>query len=235
MAQAQNRWQEAVAVGAVRNVTARKAADLLKEGWTLLDVRPPKEVAKGKVEGSVDVPLFIEDPATDLAALMKKASAFGMGGWWLGGTHMVANEDFGSTVGAAIPRDAKVIVACQKGLRSLAACEQLSKAGYAEVAWLNGGYDTALPGELPTVGGVDIRYAGLGGVSEMVGWNDVQQEAARQQMIKEGKLKEGEKGDGLTDVTKIAAAVLLLDGVWTAWTVFSTDGGEELMRRMSGN
>lgn len=33
------------------------------------------------------------------------------------------------TFQASIPKDASVIVACQKGLRSLAACEQLSRAG----------------------------------------------------------------------------------------------------------
>lgn len=40
------------------------------------------------------MPLFIEDPAWDPYAILKKASAFGMGGWWLGGTHMIANEKF---------------------------------------------------------------------------------------------------------------------------------------------
>lgn len=77
-----------------------------------------------------------------------------------------------------VPKDAKVIVACQKGLRSLAAAEQLSRAGYNELAWVNGGLDNSQPGEVPTRDGNDIRYAGIGGVSEMVGWTEVQQENA---------------------------------------------------------
>ena len=42
----------------------------------------------------------------------------------------------------SLPPESKgVIVACQKGLRSLAACERLANAGYGKIAWLNGGYD----------------------------------------------------------------------------------------------
>jgi rhodanese-related sulfurtransferase len=42
-----------------------------------------------------------------------------------------------------VPKDSKVIVACQKGLRSLAACEQLNRAGYKDIAWINGGFDNS--------------------------------------------------------------------------------------------
>jgi rhodanese-related sulfurtransferase len=48
-------------------------------------------------------------------------------------------------------------VACQKGLRSLAAAEQLSRAGYSKLAWINGGFDTARPGDLPTTDDKDVR------------------------------------------------------------------------------
>lgn len=71
-----------------------------------------------------------------------------------------------------------MIVACQKGLRSLAAAEQLSRAGYTDLAWINGGLDNSRPGDVPTRDGKDVRLAGIGGVSEMVGWTEVQQETA---------------------------------------------------------
>lgn len=48
---------------------------------------------------------------------------------------------------AKVPKDAKVLVGCQKGLRSLAACEQLSLGGYKTLAWVNGGFDTCKAGE----------------------------------------------------------------------------------------
>lgn len=41
----------------------------------------------------------------------------GMGGWWLGGTHMIPNADFVRSVEAQLPKDAKLIVSCQMGLR----------------------------------------------------------------------------------------------------------------------
>lgn len=62
-----------------------------------------------------------------------------------------------------VPLDANVVVGCQRGLRSLAACEQLSRAGYGRLAWVNGGFDTAVEGDLPTQpDNTDIRW-GLGG------------------------------------------------------------------------
>ena len=90
---------------------------------------------------------------------------------------MVANPDFIADVERRVPRDARVIVACQRGLRSLAACEQLSRAGFRALAWLNGGLDMALPGDLPTAPpDADPRYAGIGGASALLGWTEVQQE-----------------------------------------------------------
>lgn len=50
-----------------------------------------------------------------------------------------------------------MIVACQKGLRSLAACEQLARAGYGQLAWINGGMDASKKGDIDTDNGVDVR------------------------------------------------------------------------------
>jgi hypothetical protein len=75
-----------------------------------------------------------------------------------------------------VSKDRKVLVACQKGLRSLAACEQLSRAGYTDISWINGGLDNSEPGQVPTVDGKDVRLAGIGGLSEMLGWTQAQAE-----------------------------------------------------------
>ncbi|CAD7704788.1 unnamed protein product [Ostreobium quekettii] len=201
MAKAERRWESQVREGKVRNVTCKGAGKLLAqdEGWVLLDVRPPKEVKQASVKGAVAVPLFVPDKETSLPSLMKQMSAFGMGGWWLGTTHMVPNEGFMSEVRAKIPKNSKVIVACQKGLRSLAACEQMALAGYTTLAWINGGFDTAKKGDLPMDGDKDIRYAGIGGVSALLGWTEVQQQDRE------------EAGDRLGNIIKVAGAVLVLD------------------------
>ena len=60
--------------------------------------------------------------------------------------------------------------------RSLSAAEQLSKAGYGTIAWVNGGLDTSKKTDLPVKGADDLRYGGIGGMSEALGWTDVQRE-----------------------------------------------------------
>lgn len=39
--------------------------------------------------------------------------------------------------------------------------------GYQTLAWINGGLDTAGGGALPTKNGKDVRYGGIGGVSQV--------------------------------------------------------------------
>jgi hypothetical protein len=73
--------------------------------------------AQAAVDGAVEVPIYIPETQWSVVNLLKQASNFGLGGWWLGGSHMIPNGGFLSEVQAKIPKDAKVIVACQKGLR----------------------------------------------------------------------------------------------------------------------
>jgi rhodanese-related sulfurtransferase len=203
--------------GQIRNVVPKDAAALVADGWALLDVRPPNEIAKARLEGAVEVPLFVVDDDVSLDNFIKQATAFGMGGWWLGGNHMKPNPNFLADVKSKIPvsQDGKgVVVVCQKGLRSLSACEQLSRAGYTSLAWINGGLDTARPGDLATVGGKDIRYGGIGGLSEALGWTEVQQEQG------------GGFAGGYQNILKAFAVLLALDLVWFLWTILQPSGGQ---------
>ena len=72
---------------------------------------------KAGVVGSVEVPLYIPEDEVSPAAFLKKATAFGMGGWWIGGTHMKPNPGFMRDLVAKVPKDSKIILGCQKGLR----------------------------------------------------------------------------------------------------------------------
>ena len=63
--------------------------------------------------------------------------------------------------------------------RSLAAAEQLSKAGYGQLAWINGGFDAAQPSDLPVKGAPDLRFGGIGGLAEILGWTDVQKQTSK--------------------------------------------------------
>jgi hypothetical protein len=67
-------------------------------------------------------------------------------------------------------------VTCQKGIRSKDAAEQLARAGYKNLAWVDGGLNNSHAGEVPTLDGTDIRLAGIGGVSALLNFNPLQQE-----------------------------------------------------------
>lgn len=194
----------------VRYVTPKDAGTLASEGWILLDTRPPNEIEKAQLLNAVEIPLFVVDDESSITNLIKQATALGMGGWWLGGSHMKPNPHFLNEVTKTIPKDSKgVIVVCQKGLRSLTACEQLARAGYPSLAWINGGLDTACPGDLGTKDGKDIRFGGIGGLSEVLGWTEVQQEVSKG------------FGGGYQNILKGFAVVLALDTVWFLYTVFN--------------
>lgn len=205
MAANERRLQSQVRAGKVKSVTTKNAGELVKDGWVLLDVRPPNETEKAGVDGAVHVPLYLQEDWDGLDKLIKHSTAIGMGGWWLGGVHMIPNPNFMMEVQTRIPKDAKIIVACQKGLRSLQAAEMLSRAGYSTLAWVNGGLDTAKKEDLPVVGADDLRYAGIGGLSELLGWTDVQREKSS-----------GFLGGG-QNVIYFAVAVLVADGLWVAY------------------
>ncbi|GAB4815529.1 hypothetical protein N2152v2_002575 [Parachlorella kessleri] len=229
----ERRWESQVRDGRVKNVSARDAGELIKDdwvllddGWVLLDVRPDEERNRVRLLGAVEVPVFVTDTEASLSSFIKHATAFGMGGWWLGGSHMatafgmggwwlggshmVPNPNFMNEVLSQVPKDSRVVVACQKGLRSLAACETLSRAGYGQLAWINGGFDTAKPGDLPTKDDKDLRLAGIGGLSEVLGWNQVQREASKTQ---------GAFG-GYENLLKVAIGILILDLTWFGVELF---------------
>ncbi|KAG2498522.1 hypothetical protein HYH03_003773 [Edaphochlamys debaryana] len=199
VANPEQRWDQQVVEGKVKNLVGKDVKTLLSEGWVLLDVRPPNQVAKARIVDAVEVPTYMEDPSTSLSTFIKNSTAFGMGGWWLGGRHMIPNDSFLAQVQSKLPnKSTKLIVGCQKGLRSLAACEQLSLAGYQTLGWINGGFDSCKQAEIPTVDNVDIRYAGIGGLSELIGWTEVQQE-------------QGKNLGSIDAVIKFFAVILALD------------------------
>lgn len=81
------------------------------------DARLSPGGAQVPITGAVEVPVFVVDDDASPAGLIKQLTAFGMGGWWLGGAHYKPNTGFLQEVQTRIPKDTPVIVACQKGLR----------------------------------------------------------------------------------------------------------------------
>ncbi|KAE8661737.1 Rhodanese-like domain-containing protein 11 [Hibiscus syriacus] len=183
MAAAKKRWDAMIREGKVKILTPKEAGYAIQlSNKPLLDVRPSSEREKAWVKGSTWVPIFEVDNKFDVGTVSRKVSNFVMGGWWSGVPTLSYNSQYLSQVEEKFPKDAELIVACQKGLRSLAACELLCNAGYKNLFWVQGGLEAAEEEDLAGEGSQPLKFAGIGGLSEFLGWTDQQ----RTQVAKEG-------------------------------------------------
>ncbi|XP_051136602.1 rhodanese-like domain-containing protein 11, chloroplastic isoform X2 [Andrographis paniculata] len=179
LAAARRRWETLVREGKVKVLTPREAGYAIKLSYkTLLDVRPSTERQKAWVKGSTWIPLFEVDDRAEAGTIARKVTDFVMGGWWSGVPTLSYNKEFVSKVEEKFPKDTDLIVACQKGLRSLAACEALYNAGYENLFWVQEGLEAAEEEDLEREGPQSFKLAGIGGLSEFLGWTDQQRAAA---------------------------------------------------------
>jgi rhodanese-related sulfurtransferase len=105
-----------------KNVTVTEARDLQQAGHTYVDVRSTFEFSQGHPEGAVNVPLLEADPD------------FGQ---------MQPNPDVVRVMQATFPPDAKLLIGCQVGGRSLRAAQMLESFGFTDVTNVKGGFGGA--------------------------------------------------------------------------------------------
>jgi rhodanese-related sulfurtransferase len=105
---------------AVRRVSIPEAKNLLDEGYSYLDVRTVEEFAARHPSGAINVPLSVGGPAGSFA-----------------------NSEFMDVIMSAFSRDAKIVVGCSTGVRSLRAAEMLIAAGFSGVVEMRAGLDGA--------------------------------------------------------------------------------------------
>lgn len=101
----------------VKRVTPPEAAELMKEGWTYVDVRSIPEFEAGHPPGALNVPLMHFENG-----------------------RMTPNRDFQAVMTAQFAKDAKLVVGCKAGGRSLQAAGLLESAGYTSVVDMRGGF-----------------------------------------------------------------------------------------------
>ena len=108
----------------VKRVSPEEARDLMdKQGYAYLDVRSVPEFEAGHPTGAYNVPLL-----------------------HMGGGGMTPNPDFLSVVQKSFPLDARLVVGCKAGGRSLKAATALEAAGYTSVVDQRNGFEgTPLP------------------------------------------------------------------------------------------
>lgn len=112
----------------VKRVSPQEAKDLVdQQGYVYVDVRSIPEFDAGHPTGSFNVPLN-----------------------HMGARGMTPNPDFMAVMEQAFPKDAKLVLGCKGGGRSLQAAGLLLQAGYTTVVDQRAGFDGhAEPGWRP--------------------------------------------------------------------------------------
>jgi len=104
----------------VIRISPQEASDKLKEGFTYVDVRTTEEFEAGHPAEAVNVPIALSVP---------------------GG--MAPNPDFVRVMAAAFPKDAKIVVGCKAGGRSMRAAQTLLAEGFTNVVDQRAGWEGA--------------------------------------------------------------------------------------------
>lgn len=104
----------------VKRVSPQDAKALLEEGYTYVDVRSEPEFLAGHPKGSVNVPFLHMTSAG-----------------------MTPNPEFMDVMTKAFPKDAKIVLGCRSGGRSLKAAELMQEAGFTNVVDQRAGFEGA--------------------------------------------------------------------------------------------
>ena len=103
---------------AISDVVCAEAERLMREeGYAYLDVRSVHEFEAGHPAGAYNIPVMEPGPAG-----------------------MQPNPNFLASVQGAFEKDAKIVLGCQAGGRSLRACNILHDAGFTNVKNVAGGF-----------------------------------------------------------------------------------------------
>lgn len=104
----------------ITRISPQEASAKMAEGYVYVDVRSEAEFEEGRPQGSVNVPI-----------------AHQVGGG------MAPNGDFVAVMKACFALDAKIILGCRSGHRSMRAAEALIREGYTQLLEQRAGWDGA--------------------------------------------------------------------------------------------
>jgi rhodanese-related sulfurtransferase len=140
----------------IKRISPKEAHDKLAEGFTYVDVRTTQEYEAGHPEGAVNVPVMLAGP---------------------GG--MRQNPEFIEVMNAAFAKDAKIVVGCKAGGRSLRAAQMLVAEGFTNVLDQRAGWDGARDpfGQMVEEGWSRVGLPTESGAPAGRAWPDMQQKA----------------------------------------------------------
>ncbi len=104
----------------VRIGPAEAHQKMIDEGYVYVDVRSPDEFAEGRPAGAINIP--IEESSISGAS---------------------APQAFVASICALFAKDAKLIIGCQAGARSLRAAEALISEGFENIVEQRAGFDAS--------------------------------------------------------------------------------------------
>jgi rhodanese-related sulfurtransferase len=102
----------------ITRISPQEASQKLSDGWTYVDVRTVEEFEAGHPPGAINVPIALAE-----------------------GGGMVPNPDFLPVMEGAFAKDAKIVVGCKAGGRSLRAAHELLAKGFTSVVDQRAGWD----------------------------------------------------------------------------------------------
>ena len=103
-----------------KHVSVTEARELQQNGGTYVDVRSRQEFEDGHPEGAVNVPLLDLDESIG---------------------EIMPNPDFMRVMQASFAPDARLLIGCQVGGRSMRAAQMLEAFGFTDVTNVKGGFD----------------------------------------------------------------------------------------------
>jgi rhodanese-related sulfurtransferase len=101
-------------------ISAKEASEKLADGYVYVDVRTTEEFEAGHPKGAVNIPISLASPRG-----------------------MTPNADFLRVVSSTFAKDAKIIVGCKTGVRSLRAAQMLLAEGFTDVLDQRAGWSGA--------------------------------------------------------------------------------------------
>ncbi len=134
----------------IQRVSAKEASAKVSDGWIYVDVRTTDEFEAGHPAGAVNVPISHRDGP---------------------------NPDFVRVMNASFAKDAKIVVGCKAGGRSLRAARTLVAEGFTNVIDQRAGWDGARSpfGELVEPGWLQAGLPREDGVPAGRSWTDLRQ------------------------------------------------------------
>ena len=102
-----------------KHASVTEAQSLQQQGATYVDVRSQAEFEQGHATGAINVPLMDRDSASG---------------------QMAPNPDFVRVMQANFAPDARLLIGCQVGGRSMRAAQMLEAFGFTDVTNVKGGF-----------------------------------------------------------------------------------------------